>query len=348
MTDQLTATDINLNDLLPAEFSARAVTNDDVAPVTELINTASQADVGAPAVQEHDVLNDWGHVAFDLALDSRIVLNAEGQIVGYAEHWSLDEPHVQPYLYTVVHPDYRTGDIERYLLAWGEARAWQILPSAPPEAQFKIRAGALSTRADYKAILEESGFEHVRTFWRMRIDMDAAPPAPVWPEGVTVRVLRDMEDDLRAAFDANEEAFLDHWGYMPISFETIKHWIENDPDFDATLHFLAVAQTPDGEEIAGTCFCKIKTTEDPDMAWVDDLGVRRPWRRKGIAQALLRHAFGEFWRRGQRKAGLGVDASSLTGATRLYEKVGMRPYRQFDSYQKILRPGIDLSTQTLE
>ena len=347
MANELTAT-INLDHGLPAGFTTRAAVHDDLTPVTDLTNAASQVDVGAAVMEEHEVLNDWGQAAFDMALDSRVVISPAGQIIGYGEHWSLNEPRVQPYVFTVVHPDFRTGDVERYLLAWGEARARQILPEAPPQAQFKIRTGTLATRTDYKAILEAAGFEYIRSFFRMRIDMDEAPPAPVWPEGVTVRTLRDRADDLRRAFDANEEAFEDHWGHMPIAFETVKHWIDNDPEFDETLHFLAVAQTPDGEEIAGTCFCKLKTTEDPRMAWVDDLGVRRPWRRMGIAQALLRHAFGEFWRRGQRKAGLGVDASSLTGATRLYEKVGMRPYRQFDQYHKILRPGIDLSTQALE
>jgi mycothiol synthase len=43
-----------------------------------------------------------------------------------------------------------------------------------------------------------------------------------------------------------------------------------------------------------------------------------------------------------------VDASSLTGATRLYEKAGMRVLRQFDNYEKELRPGRDVSTQAVE
>jgi mycothiol synthase len=83
---------------------------------------------------------------------------------------------------------------------------------------------------------------------------------------------------------------------------------------------------------------------------VGTLGVRRPWRRRGVALALLQHSFGEFYRRGLRKAGLGVDASSLTGATRLYRKAGMRsdPAYQYDLYEKELRPGEDLLTQSLD
>jgi mycothiol synthase len=78
------------------------------------------------------------------------------------------------------------------------------------------------------------------------------------------------------------------------------------------------------------------------------LGVRRRWRKHGLGLALLRHSFGELARIGRRKAGLGVDASSLTGATRLYEKAGMRAIREIIAFEKDLRAGKDLATQTIE
>ena len=84
------------------------------------------------------------------------------------------------------------------------------------------------------------------------------------------------------------------------------------------------------------------------MGWVDTLGVRRPWRRQGLAEALLYHSFRELRRRGRTSVGLGVDASSLTGATRLYEKAGMRAIRKFTRYEKELRPGTDLKTQMID
>ena len=85
----------------------------------------------------------------------------------------------------------------------------------------------------------------------------------------------------------------------------------------------------------------------PKMGWVGTLGVRRPWRKQGLGLALLHESFAAFHRLGPTRVGLGVDASSLTGATRLYERAGMSPIRQFDMYQKILRPGKDISTQTV-
>jgi ribosomal protein S18 acetylase RimI-like enzyme len=186
-----------------------------------------------------------------------------------------------------------------------------------------------------------------RTFLRMEIELDAPPPAPVWPDGITARIMRHTEDDLRRAWAVDQDAFRDHWGFMPLAFEKWRHLIASDPHFDPTLFFFATTQTPDGEQIVGGCFCRPQTTEDPDMAFVNDLGVRRAWRRQGIALALLRHAFAEFYRRGQRKAGLGVDATSLTGALDLYRKAGMRETRRYLSYEKELRAGEELSTQDL-
>jgi len=84
------------------------------------------------------------------------------------------------------------------------------------------------------------------------------------------------------------------------------------------------------------------------MAYVTSLGVRRPYRRQGVALGLLQHTFGEFYRRGTKRVSLDVDASSLTGATRLYEKAGMHLQRQTLAYDKVLREGEDLTTQTLD
>ncbi len=76
----------------------------------------------------------------------------------------------------------------------------------------------------------------------------------------------------------------------------------------------------------------------PPTAWVNILAVRRPWRRQGLGMALLRQAFGEFYRRGIRQVALGVDAENITGATRLYARAGMRVTRQYARYEKMLRP----------
>ncbi|HET8846927.1 MAG TPA: GNAT family N-acetyltransferase, partial [Ktedonobacteraceae bacterium] len=116
--------------------------------------------------------------------------------------------------------------------------------------------------------------------------------------------------------------------------------ITDNETFDPTLWFIAV----EGDTVAGFALCGHYLQD----SIVSDLGVRRPWRRKGLGLALLHHAFGELYRRGISKVVLGVDSENLTGATRLYERAGMRIELQYDTYEKALRAGIDRSVQALE
>ena len=92
---------------------------------------------------------------------------------------------------------------------------------------------------------------------------------------------------------------------------------------------------------------RLRSEEDPQLAWINTVGVRSQWRRRGIAHALLRHSFRELYQRGKRRVALGVDSQSLTGATRVYERAGMKPVRTWVVFEKELRPGKELATTTL-
>jgi ribosomal protein S18 acetylase RimI-like enzyme len=172
----------------------------------------------------------------------------------------------------------------------------------------------------------------------MAIEMNEAPPLPQWPEGLLVRTLLPGQDE-RAVFEAEEEAFKDHWGHIPRKFEEWEHWMVKRENFDAGLWFLAY----DGDELAGISLCH----NENDAGWVDILAVRRPWRHRGLGMALLLHSFGACYKRGTRTVFLGVDSQNLTGATRLYMRAGMHVVSQYDTYQKELRPGIDISTEAI-
>ena len=106
----------------------------------------------------------------------------------------------------------------------------------------------------------------------------------------------------------------------------------DSPRFDPTLWFVA----EEGDEIAGVALCSWHQSGDPQFGWVNVLGVRRPWRKRGLGLALLLHAFAEFGRRGATRVGLGVDAENTTGAVRLYERAGMSVARRNDTYEKVV------------
>ncbi len=333
---------------LPEGYTLRPGRMDDLEAAVALFNACSMELIGAEDEKVEDVSNQWQMPGFDLERDARVVLAPHGQIVGWVEVWD-PAPHVHLYSWGRVHPDHTRRGIGSCLLRWAEKRAHQSIPKAPEGARVALFNSSISTDSAAQACFRQAGLKLVRHYWRMVIEMadDRPPPAPRWPPGITVCTLRVSRDE-RAVIQAVREAFKDHWGYEERPFEEEfaqwSHLMDNDEDFDPSLWFLAM----DGNEIAGVSLCWPKITEDPGMGWVGTLGVRRPWRRKGLGLALLHHSFGELYRRGQRKVGLGVDAESLTGATHLYEKAGMHVARQYSSYEKELRPGEELGTQTVE
>ena len=181
----------------------------------------------------------------------------------------------------------------------------------------------------------------------MQIEMDEPVPAPEFPEGILLRTYQPGID-AEAAYRAQTNSFRDHFGFVeePLEegLEHFKHFWEQ-PGFDPGLLFLAIDGT--SGEIAGISLCPPHSIDDPELGWVSTLGVCRPWRKRGIGLALLRHSFNEFYRRGKRKVGLGVDAQNLTGALRLYENAGMHVQQVFDMYEKELRSGAEISVETL-
>ena len=321
---------------LPQGLSLRPATMDDLEGVYELMIACEIADYGTPETTLDDIRTEFQSPNTNLETDTWVVTTPEGRVVGYGvvEHFE----HVRLFGGARVHPEYTGQGLGSYLLKRIEERAEKHVPLAAQGMRVTLNTGAASVNTAAKQLIERAGFQPIRHFWRMEIEMNEAPPAPEWAEGITVRAMRPGEE--HAVFEVDDEAFEDHWGHMTTPYEDWEHWMVKRDRFDPSLWFLAF----EGDKMAGISLCQ---REEGDMGWVNTLGVLRPWRRKGVGMALLLHSFGEFYRRGWRKAGLGVDAESLTGATRLYERAGMHVARQFDSYQKELRSGKEPSTQTI-
>jgi ribosomal protein S18 acetylase RimI-like enzyme len=273
------------------------------------------------------------------------VFNPEGRLVGYIEAWTTSTPPVHPWIWGRVHPDFGGLGIGTSLLAWAEEHASRVLADLEPDLRFAPRTGCLRIAEGSKKLFEDCGFERIRSSFEMRIEMNEAPPAPEWSEGIVLKT--GSHEEIPAIYSAFEESFRDHFGHIEEPFEEglarFGHFMRSDGN-DPSMWFLAM----DGAEIAGLSLCRPQSYSNPEVGWVNILGVRRPWRKRGIGVALLRHSFGEFFRRGTRKAGLGVDAENLTGALRLYEKAGMHVHLVFDTYEKTIREGREISVESLE
>ncbi len=331
---------------LASSYGMRPATLDDLEASVAMFNACSRQLIGSDEFTAENYRAEWQMPGLNLETDVRVVVAPDGQIAGCMEVWDLSDPHVRIHTWGRVHPDHQGRGIGSALVQWAEDRARQAIPKAPPGARVFMTTGVHSADTAAHDLFNKAGIRLIRHSWRMVIEMETLPPAPEWPHGITVRPMR-VGQEARAVVEAVRGSFRDHWGYVERPFEDDyklwTHFMNNDPNFDPSLWFVAL----DGATIAGVSLCWPKANDDPEMGWVGTLGVLRPYRRRGLGLALLRHSFAEFYRRGRRKVGLGVDASSLTGATRLYERAGMRVARVYNMYEKELRPGTDLSTQSI-
>jgi len=323
--------------LLPRGFAVRTPTMGDAEAVTNVISADEVALYGKSETTLEEVLTYWQEPGFSMATDAWVVLSPEGQVVAAA---SVDHrEHSRLFTSGDVHPEYRGRGIGTYLLRLTEMRALEHIPLAPQGVRVTLNTSVSNLDAGSQRLLEKQDFKLVRQSWRMAIELNGAPPTAQWADGITVRTMAPGME--RAVFEADQDAFQDHWGFMPREFEEWEHWTVKREGFDPSLWFLAM----DGDEIVGVSLCK---DEKESGGWVHDLGVRRPWRRKSVGLALLYHSFAEFYRRGIHNVYLGVDAQSLTGATRLYERAGMHVVRQYNNYEKELRAGKEPSTQSVD
>jgi mycothiol synthase len=312
-----------MGDIRSEDFIIRAPTPDDAAAVVDLINACSIAQGGADDFTLPALRGDWDDPAFSLATDAWVAVGPGGQLLGY-EQIDLDPAGQAHEIDGYVHPQHEGHSIGTRLLRLAEQRA-----RAVSAAGAHVRGSIEATNTAAHALFAAEGYCAVRHFWRMEIDLQAPPAAPVWPAGIAVRTFVPGQDE-RATYEAIEEVFQDHWGHTQLPFEQWSRGQTQRPNIDPAMWFLAI----DREQIAGTALCLPRTES---MAWVRGLGVRRPWRGRGLGMALLRHAFGAFYARGFISAGLGVDAQSLTGATRLYERAGMRVTERYDTLEKKVR-----------
>jgi mycothiol synthase len=343
-----TKLDERVETTLPPGFTVRGARLEDVNPSLELFNRWSRSILGTDEIIDAATIrNEWISPGFDPAEDIRLVFASDGTLVGYIEVWITAKPPVHPWLWGRVHPDYSGLGLGTWMLTWAENHSLKALDEIEPDLRFSPRVGIYKQAVNAQKLFQDLGYRHIRSNYQMRIALEAPPPAPVWPEGITVRTY-NAGNDLEAVYLADQEVFRDHFGFVEtpveVGLERFRHFMTGYEGFDPTLWYIAW----DGDEVAGICLCRPNSFEDPEIGHINILGVRRPWRKRGLGLAFLQQAFGEFYRRGKRKVSLGVDAENLTGALRLYEKAGMHIHKQMDLFEKELRPGREISVQSLE
>ncbi|MDQ5820686.1 MAG: GNAT family N-acetyltransferase [Actinomycetota bacterium] len=306
----------------------RAPRADEAVAVADVLTAAGETS-GLGRVEPEEVTLWLSSPTYDIEGNFRVAVR-DGKLVGYCDLVPEGEKDVYVWMDLRVPPG--DAEVEPALVDWALARVAEL--SEGHAGRVAIRTGGYGNDPARAPLLHDRGFAVVRHSFRMLLDFEGEPENPVWPEGIELEPFERGRND-REAFDAFQEAFRDAWGFVPYPFEEWEHDQLEAHDFDPSLNFVA----RDGGDLAGVAFCRAKSATHPGYGWVDILGVRRPWRKRGLGEALLRHAFRELHARGLKGVGLGVDAESLTGATRLYERVGMRVVSRGDTYELEVRSG---------
>jgi mycothiol synthase len=317
---------------LPAGFTLRPARDEDAAVVARLMNDESEALVGFRPASADWLLNWWTAPSVDRSNDIAIVEAPAGDICGYVGV-AADPPYSEVFMLGAVALGFGGRGIGSQLVDESERRAGRFLRLAPPDARVVAHAGALADEPRVSRLLESHGYREVRRFELMRADFAAEIAPPVWPDGIRVHTFDPSE--IGDLYRAHAEAFADHWGEGVEQEEDFRHLVLASARFDPTLWLLAWCD----DAVVGYVGANLEADEDPARGYVSLLGVRKAYRRRGLGEALLRHTFRELAARGRRGCDLHVDADSLTGATRLYERVGMRAHPRYATWEKELRSG---------
>jgi ribosomal protein S18 acetylase RimI-like enzyme len=303
-------------------FEVRAARLDDVLAITALIARVTTAAVGKPDATETEVRDDLNSPRFDIDQDSILAIRSDGEVVvfgkGYAEHDEVAwvdiyvDPHFGDDEFAAVSDAAVGAAIARIKEA---ARAKGISPE-------RIQAGLYQEETRAREAYERAGLVVDSLYWRMEIAVSAdADYSSVLDDGVEIRRV-DPNDDavMRAALDLANEAFSEHHGFVVESYEDYRErWLSAE-SFDPQGWWFAFV---DGRHIGH--LLADESRAESGSGYVRSLGVLKEARGRGIARALLLTSFDYYRQLGRQTVQLGVDSENTTGATRLYESVGMKP-----------------------
>lgn len=303
-----------------------------------------QKSKAADQIEDTDTLasltNFYSHLTnCDLKQDL-LIAEAAGQVVAYGRVLWFDEDATTNRLYGHVAftlPDWRGQGLGLQLLRWLEDRLRAI---AATQTQTGVRFFQVWHVSDHeiarRKLLERAGYAPVRYFCTMvRPTLDDIPDAPL-PPGLEVRPVQT--DHRRAIWEASVEAFRDHWGFSEPTEDDYESWLTDPVEYQPDIW--KIAWDVNTHQVAGMVRGFIHHEQNQQFnrlrGWTENIAVRRPWRKRGLARALIAENLRELKARGMTEAALGVDTENPTGALRVYESMGFRAVEQRAVYRKPL------------
>ncbi|HET9345083.1 MAG TPA: GNAT family N-acetyltransferase [Candidatus Limnocylindrales bacterium] len=304
----------------------------DAPGIAVVINDSAAADGNEYALTPDDIRHDLEHQAhFDLGRDV-LIAEIDGRIVGEGEQNVVVREGVAVHQWNAwVHPDERGRGIGRALVRWVERRARQAAAEWPGPEPHELGTWIDSESAAGLRILESEGYRQVRYGFSMLRPLSEPIPEAALPDGLEVRPV--VAADHRRIWDADTEAFRDHNDAAIRTEEDFERWFSM-PNIDTSLWRVAW----DGDEVVGSVMTFIWPEENEALGfsrgWLEHISVRRPWRNKGVAKALIVDTLRMLRDMGIAEGALGVDSMNPTGALQLYESLGFRRHKTGISFRK--------------
>lgn len=319
----------------------------DYENILAIINASKVADLIERSDTLEDIERGYSHLVNCDPYQDMVFAEVAGQAVGYARTTWWKETRPENWVYAhfgFLKPEWRRKGIGRAMLCFCQRRLRVIAAGQLGSGERLLgspayfRSWADDTEQGTIALLEANDYQAVRWFYLMvRPDLENIPDLKL-PAGVEVRPV-DWEAHKKQIFSAEQEALLDHWGHPEPTEADYQAWlasVEEDENVDTSLWRVAW----DGDQVVGMVRSFINAGENQEYGrqrgYTEFISVRRPWRRQGVARALIADSLKAIRARDMTEAALGVDTENPSGALRLYEFMGFRPVKRNINFDRPL------------
>jgi mycothiol synthase len=311
----------------------------DFPGMVAVVNASADADKVEYAPSVESAAHIYAHLINCDAYRDMVFTEINGEVVGYWRCWgdcgADDGPYLYPFMGYLV-PAWRRKGLGQIILRWLEGRLHEIAAGHPVDRPKFLQASADQYQTGVVAMLEREGYRPTRySFDMVRPTLEGIPDFAV-PAGLEIRPV--LPEHHRAIWDASNEACRDNWGFSPPTEEEYQAWLTSKTVFQP--HLWQVAWDVATNQVAGQVRTFIDHAQNEKYSrrrgLTEFVSVRRPWRRRGLARALIARSLYAQKEQGMTESALGVDSENLSGATRVYEDCGFRVVRRSTVYRKPL------------